>query len=319
LSAVFRWLNGRRWSAAVLVMAVFLTPVGSAPWAGSSSLGARHEAQPAPEQRWGSAAGKEHEVATSMGNHVKPQTLRSKYPLQPDKPVPEPPPNPTRVVAAQARPVQGFDARTSRELPGLRRAYERTFQNADGTQTTEFSESPINFRLPDGSWAPVDTRLLPAGAGGAAAGSASGWRNAADGADLRLAPRADAGSVARLALDADHELAFGLYGATATAARVQGATAVYANAWSDADLHIQALPGGGLKETIVLRSPAAPHSYVFPLRLRGLTARVVGSQVALTDSTGRQRAVVPAGFMEDSRGSGQGALRHPRTASPTAS
>ncbi|WP_264935725.1 hypothetical protein, partial [Streptomyces sp. A012304] len=56
---------------------------------------------------------------------------------------------------------------------------------------------------------------------------------------------------------------------------------------------------GGVKETLVLKSATAPNSFVFPLRLKGLTAKVDGGSILLTDAEGRTRAVVPAGFMED--------------------
>ncbi|HEY9473742.1 MAG TPA: DNRLRE domain-containing protein, partial [Mycobacteriales bacterium] len=53
-------------------------------------------------------------------------------------------------------------------------------------------------------------------------------------------------------------------------------------------------------ETLVLRSPQAPRSFMFPLSLTGLSASVVDGQVVLNDSDGHRRAVFPAGFMTDS-------------------
>ena len=58
-----------------------------------------------------------------------------------------------------------------------------------------------------------------------------------------------------------------------------------------------------MKETLVLRSAKAPASYVFPLSLRNLTAKLVDGQVVLSDRDGRQRGVIPAGYMVDA-GSG---------------
>ena len=40
------------------------------------------------------------------------------------------------------------------------------------------------------------------------------------------------------------------------------------------------------KETLVLRSAEAPTSFVFPLRLRGFTAKLVDGQVVLSDRDG---------------------------------
>lgn len=57
----------------------------------------------------------------------------------------------------------------------------------------------------------------------------------------------------------------------------------------------------GLKEEIVLHSPAAPDTFVFPLTLQGLTAEVVSAGgLAFRDSSGEVRVTSPPGFMTDS-------------------
>jgi hypothetical protein len=303
--------------AAVMAAVVFLSLTGTGLAAAIAvhrhEVPGRHHAQAAPRQAWGSAAGKEHVVATGR-NQVKPQTLRSKYPLRPLHAKPKPARNVAKVAAAPGKHVHGFDARTSRERADGRDAFQRVFDNADGTQTTEFSQRPLNYRRPDGSWAPIDTRLLPAGpVGTAGAGSVeAGWRNTADAVAVQFAPQADRSPLAWVGLDAGHQLAFGLEGAAAVAGQVHADTVSYPNAWPDADLRIQVLPGGGLKETIVLRSPDAAASYTFPLRLQGLSARLAGRQVVLTDVAGRQRAVIPAGSMQD-------ASADPQTSRPATS
>ena len=123
--------------------------------------------------------------------------------------------------------------------------------------------------------------------------------------DLRLASRADAAELARLTLDADHTVAFGLDGARAVAGRAKGNTVTYPGALPETDVRLESR-AGGVKETLVLHSVDALHSYLFPLRLAGLSASVVDSQVVLTDSTGRRRAVFPAGSMSDSNSSSSG-------------
>ncbi|HEY9472298.1 MAG TPA: DUF6531 domain-containing protein, partial [Mycobacteriales bacterium] len=257
---------------------------------------ARHRAEPAPSQRWGTAAGQDHIVGSS-GNRTEPKTLRGQYPLRHEPPTPQARPNTARVVTAAPTPVRGYDPRTSTELPKRRGAHERTYANVDGTQTSVFSTAPVNYRRPDGSWAPIDPRLVPAGS--SAGGSAGGWHNAADSVDIRLAGRASAPTLVRLGLDTDHAVGFSLYGASGVAGRVAGESVTYPDAMPGVDVRVQT-HGGGVKETLVLRSPAAPRSFLFPLRLTGLSARIVNGQVVLADSSGVARATFPAGFMTDS-------------------
>ena len=67
------------------------------------------------------------------------------------------------------------------------------------------------------------------------------------------------------------------------------------------DLRLEARPGE-LKETVVLASGKAPASFVFPLKLTRLTARLEGGQVELADETGAVRGVIPAGTSVDVAG-----------------
>ena len=258
---------------------------------------AEHRAQPAPRQAWGSAAGRSHlEGTPRRRSDVK--TLRAQYPLRPAAAAPKPKPNQAKVTTAPARPAR-FDPKAGRLLPQRHGAYDRTYANPDGNLTTEVSSEPVNYRRPDGSWSPIDTRLVRDG------GATPGWRNGADAVATRLAPRADAPELARLTLDADHVVAFGLAGAGGVAGRASGDTVSYAEALQDVDLRLETV-GGGLKEVLVLRSPKAPRSFVFPLRLTGLTAAVRDGQVVLTDAAGQRRAVIPPGFMTDSSAAAAG-------------
>ena len=254
--------------------------------------GQHHTPAPKPGQRWGSAAGQEH-LTGKPGNHTVPPSLRGQYPIQQLDQRPRPARNVASVAAPPATKARGFDRATSRELPSGRGARERVYQNADGTQTTEFSPVATNYKRPDGSWAPIDSRLLPVD------GADAGWRNAADAVDLRLAARADAPELARLALGEGNAFGYGLEGAAPVAGTLDGGTVTYPSVLPEVDLRIEGR-AGGLKETLVLRSPDAPNRYVFPLRLKGLAASVVGGQVVLTDGAGARRAVIPAGYMLDS-------------------
>jgi len=113
----------------------------------------------APGQRWSSAAGQSHLVG-KPGNTVVPQSTRGRYP---QRPLPQQAPagrNQAKVAAAPAGRVRGFDQATSQEAPAGRNAFERVYTNTDGTQTTEFSAAPVNYQRPDGSWQPIDARLV---------------------------------------------------------------------------------------------------------------------------------------------------------------
>jgi RHS repeat-associated protein len=59
--------------------------------------------------------------------------------------------------------VRGFSASTSRVMTGGVSASRVVYQNSDGTRTAMIYQAPVNYRLPDGSWARIDTALIPAG------------------------------------------------------------------------------------------------------------------------------------------------------------
>ena len=259
-----------------------------------------HRAKPAPQQRWGSAAGLDPVVAGPR-NQTVPPSLRAKYP--PIK-APSLPANSARVVAAPAAHVRtGYNAATSREVPAKRQARQRTYDNADGTQTTEFSASALNYRDRDGTWAPIDSTLVPAG------DAAGGWVRTADSVGLRLAARSDAAELVRTTLPGGGVLGYGLADAAPVTGTVAGDTARYAGVWPGVDVELQAQPGG-VKETLVLSSAGARRTFVFPLKLTGLTAALDGNQVVLTDTVGVRRATIPAGYLQDAHGATSDAMTY---------
>ncbi|MEV6304302.1 RHS repeat-associated core domain-containing protein [Actinoplanes sp. NPDC051861] len=283
------------WPAAFVAVAVLLSggcdavtgPPEAAPASGKQ--GEQAASGPVPEQRWGSAAGLSH-LAGKAGNRTVPMSERGRYPRVAPKTTAAAPRNKARVAQPPARKRAGFDRDRSRELASGRNTYERRFQNADGTQTTEFSTTPVNYRRADGTWAPIDSTLTARD---------GGWQNRADAVGLRLAPRADAAELARITLDGGHGLAYGLSGAAPVAGRAESGGVVYPGVFPSVDLRLESLPGT-LKETLVLHSADAPATYTFPLRLTGLTAAMVAGSVVLSDASGRARAVIPPGFMTDS-------------------
>jgi len=63
----------------------------------------------------------------------------------------------------KAKPVLGFNPTTSHQLTSLSTADRIVYANADGTRTALLFQDPVNYRLPDGSWALINTTLVPAG------------------------------------------------------------------------------------------------------------------------------------------------------------
>ncbi|WP_326551566.1 putative adhesin [Micromonospora sp. NBC_01813] len=267
-----------------------------------------HVAADKPGQRWGSADGGSHLTRPAVNRNL-PQTYRGQYPLHQFDGVAEPADNQARVVEPPAVEARGFDEATSRERTAERGRHQRTFDNADGTRTTELSADPVHYELPDGGWAPIDTDLVAADAG-----AGGGWRNASDAVDLRLAPHAGAADLVRIALDDQHSIEYGLAGAAevagdhaAEAAGDQAAAAgvTYRDVLPHVDVRLAARPGG-VKETLVLHSVDAPHTFRFPLRLPGLTVRLVDGEVRFVDDSGVVRAVIPPGYMFDTGAGEQG-------------
>ncbi|SHG56304.1 RHS repeat-associated core domain-containing protein [Streptoalloteichus hindustanus] len=262
-----------------------MPPFGGLAWAES-----KDPRELAPPQEWGTAKKDEpHTVEGEGANRAEPLSDQGKHPQLAAQPDPKPR-NEVRAVDAPTQ-VRGFDSASSRELADRRGAHERTYQNADGTRTTEFSRDPIHYRKPDGAWAPIETVIVRDGAE---------WRNTADQVDIRFAARSGQNDLVRMRLDGNREFAFGVADAGVAQGEVNGSAITYAAIRPESDLRVDVVPGA-VKETLVLRSPKAPRTWLFPLRLKGLSAKTDGDQVLLLDGEGKERARIPRGFMTDSK------------------
>lgn len=132
------------------------------------------------------------------------------------------------------------------------------------------------------------------------------------GADGRLHPKANAfdgsvaanasdAAVARLQLDSAHSVGFSMQNAAKVKGNVGKDSVTFGRALKDTDVRLTS-SGSGLKEELVLASPAAPDRFVFPLQLQGLTASIDASgDVVYRDEAGVERARTPHGFMFDSK------------------
>ncbi|GAA1283915.1 LamG-like jellyroll fold domain-containing protein [Saccharothrix xinjiangensis] len=275
--------------ALAVVVALVATSGGDAVngWGRSGGFAADPVAQAGPGQVWGAAEAGAGHLEGEAGNGTVPASLRSRYPKVEWESQPR---NAASVEeVAVAEPV-GFEKGKSREKVEARTRHENAYANADGTETTEFSPTPVNYRDGD-EWKAIRPELVPA---------EDGWHNAADEVDVRVARRADAAELARFVVDGGHEVAYGLAGAAPVEGRVDGATVTYAGVQPKVDLELESR-AGGVKETLVLTGPGAPTEFTFPLVLKGLTAHVEDGQVLLKDGP-TTRAVIPPGDMVDAAG-----------------
>ncbi|MEH1092231.1 LamG-like jellyroll fold domain-containing protein [Micromonospora sp. CPCC 205739] len=199
---------------------------------------------------------------------------------------------------------QGFNDRTSKRVAARSSARSDVYANADGSYTKRTYDRPVNYRATDGSWRKIDSGLVRQADGrlhvkanglgisvaGAAAPTTAGARAATPGNDL-----------ARVALTSGESVGYQLEGATLATPVVDGATAHYRDILPHTDLELTAFDAG-VKETIVLRSAEAASSWVFPLRLSGLTPRLTAQgSVELLNADGKAVAWFPRGFMQDSK------------------
>ncbi len=95
-------------------------------------------------------------------------------------------------------------------------------------------------------------------------------------------------------------LGYGLSGGASVPGKVEGSIITYPDARPATDLQYVA-GSDSVKETLVLKSKEAPTEWRFPLLTQGLTAKLDDQGgVVFTDKDGKQRARMPAGWMEDS-------------------
>ena len=129
---------------------------------------------------------------------------------------------------------------------------------------------------------------------------ADGWTEKSEAEPESFAASAAAPALVTMQVDAGHSVSFGISGADAAAGAASGSSVSYPGVRPDSTVSFTA--GTGLvKESIVLSSPSAPTTWLFPLELKGLKAEMgPGGLVEFADSAGKVLAYVPRGFMTDS-------------------
>lgn len=205
-----------------------------------------------------------------------------------------PGPTPSLANTQLVTPPDLGPAKQAAELVGRRTATTKTFAtDRPGEFVTELSAAPVHYKAADGQWREIDPTLAPAKDGR--------LHNKGAAFDLSLAAEANDASVARISVDANHSVAFGLEGAAKVKAATSSDTSTYAGARKDTALRLTSRRSG-LKEELVLASPAAPDRFVFPLQLKGMTASIdAGGNVIYRDEAGVERARTPHGYMYDSK------------------
>ena len=199
---------------------------------------------------------------------------------------------------AQQRPNVGsgehsFNPTSSKRIASASSATQDVYANADGTYTRQVHPGRVNFRAADGTWTPIDSTLTRRKDGRLA-------QKASDvGADF--ASSANDPALVTLATDSAHAVSFGLQGAAAVPAAMKGDGATYPGALPGVDL-VESPTADGVKESLVLQSVDAGNTWVFPLHLKGLTARMASDgSVELVDGAGTVSQTMPHGFMQDSK------------------
>ncbi|MEW2634830.1 LamG-like jellyroll fold domain-containing protein [Streptomyces sp. NPDC048389] len=259
-----------------------------------------------PDQQGGTARGKSHTAsasATSADGGVGRKPGKGKGELDAfQRPVDRPKATTTGKAPGDA---DSFDPKTSKRDAKKSTATSDFYVNTDGSTTIRHFSGVSNFKADDGTWKPIDTTLVKDTDGR--------LQQRANTLDIEFAADAADRQLASVDFGEGRTLAYALRGtAKATPSVDDQGTVTYAGVLPETDLQLVPL-AEGFKENIVLRSPDAAHSWVFPLELKGLTPRLTDDgSVEFTDASGKVTATIPHAFMEDAK-------IHPRSGEPTRS
>jgi RHS repeat-associated protein len=247
---------------------------------------------PTPQQQGGTAAGKAHRVpagSTRAGGGAGRAPGKGAGQLNTYQA------HKKATVAGKTAPQpndQSFSPTTSKRIAAQSTATSDVYQNADGSRTSKMYEGPVNYQAANGTWTPIDTGLSEGGDGRQ---HERGNRDQVD-----FAPAADDPALTSMKLPSGESLSYSLQGAAHVAPTIDGSTATYPAALPQTDLTLTTT-GDGIRENLILNSPDAANSWVFPLRLNGLTARLSDDgSVQYLDAKGTVVETTPAAYMQDS-------------------
>lgn len=141
------------------------------------------------------------------------------------------------------------------ELPGFRDATSNTYQNPDGTFTTEIFDQPVNYRADDRSWRHIDSSLVPVSGDYDYSSGANSFDAAFKNSMTERFMRFRVG---------DRDLELSLSGAAPSEAEAHDESIVYDDVLPGVSAHYGVLPTG-VKETLVLDDPTAQDTFTFDL------------------------------------------------------
>jgi RHS repeat-associated protein len=273
--------------------------------------------QSAPGQHPGSAAGRPHAMdpaTTAAGATVDAAELEPpevpgavgperRYPAVD---IPDSAAGRRLSLTTAATAVEGFVPGQSTELTAERTPRSTVFLNPDGTKTLRIYDgvafvedqrarelADLGMALAPGEllqpvdptlWRRADGRVVPVRAG-----------------EVSFADQASDPELAWIDAGPGASVAFGLAGAAEVEPVLDGAVVTYPGVRPESDIRFTA-SSAGVKEEIVLHSPDAPGSWLFPLHLAGVTPSLDGAtgNVVFTDAAGEVRGRIPPGYMVDS-------------------
>lgn len=222
--------------------------------------------------------------------------------LQPSAAATTPETMPAVADASSSDLVGGLVVEDSSVAPALapgEEIVERRTENAKtfatskpGHFVTNVYSSPVHFRDERSqSWREIDTTLD--------IGTDGRLRPRSTGRKIHLGPNSSDPTLAGIEVEPGVSASFSLQGARSSVATRKSEVATYRDALRDVDVELSPL-WNGVKEVLVLHSPQAPDTFVFPLELEGLRASMSGGDVVYRDNQGRVRMHTPRGWMEDS-------------------
>jgi hypothetical protein len=217
-----------------------------------------------------------------------PEILKKLPPLQ------QPQPADPASVAALGDPKPAEKWEKGKEVVERRTETTKTFMgDTPGHYEDRIYTEPVNFKDGD-KWSEIDTDL--------ASPKDGKLKSKANGFDLSLGQQANDPSLANVSVDDQHSVAFGIVGAAKVKGKVSKNAVKYTGVLKNTDVRLTSLKKG-VKEEIILTSPDSPDHFVFPLKLKGLTASIdEQGDVVYKDADGKERARTPRGYMFDSSG-----------------
>jgi RHS repeat-associated protein len=164
-------------------------------------------------------------------------------------------------TSAAAQDTNSSEPTVVRELPERSSTYQTTYLLSNGLYRMVATQYPLRFRDAKGDWRSIDTRFVTDPASGK-------LTTAAAIVAVTLGDQSEKAAPVSLTV-AGHTLTCDIAELTESAPVASADTATYTAAARDTDL-VYRSTGDGLKETIVLRSPAAPDTFTCTITHAGL-------------------------------------------------